>query len=66
MPSFGRLPDAAQERLNVVLARLDEQVPVGILAHVLSEESKPFPTWVMTVFAGDPALAPAETARRGA
>ena len=31
MPSFGRLPDAGQESLNLVLARLDEHFPVGIL-----------------------------------
>ncbi len=31
MPSFGRLQDAGQESLNLVLARLDEQFPVGIL-----------------------------------
>ena len=36
------LPDAAQEGLNVLLGRLDEQFPVGILAHVLSEEIKTF------------------------
>jgi hypothetical protein len=36
------LPDAAQESLNVLLGRLDEQFPVGILAHVLSEEIKTF------------------------
>ena len=37
MPSFGRLPDAGQESLNLVLARLDEQFPLGYFAHVLSE-----------------------------
>src|SRR5260370_11967351 len=36
------LPDAAQEGFNVLLGRLDEQFPVGILAHVLSEEIKTF------------------------
>ena len=40
--SFDGLPDAAQESLNVLLGRLDEQFPVGILAHVLSEEIKAF------------------------
>ena len=40
--SFDCLPDAAQESLNVLLGRLDEQFPVGILAHVLSEEIKAF------------------------
>ena len=39
---FDCLPDAAQEGLNVLLGRLDEQFPVGILAHVLSEEIKTF------------------------
>jgi hypothetical protein len=33
---FDCLPDAAHESLNVLLGRLDEQFPVGILAHVLS------------------------------
>ena len=37
---FDCLADAAQESLNVLLGRLDEQFPVGILAHVLSEEIK--------------------------
>jgi hypothetical protein len=37
---FDDLTDAAQESLNVLLGRLDEQFPVGILAHVLSEEIK--------------------------
>ena len=36
------LPDAAQEGVNVLLGRLDEQFSVGILAHVLSEEIKTF------------------------
>jgi len=36
------LPDAAQEGLNILLGGLDEQFPVGILAHVLSEEIKAF------------------------
>jgi hypothetical protein len=39
---FDCLPDATQENLNVLLGRLDEQFPVGILAHVLSEEIKTF------------------------
>ena len=39
---FDYLPDAAQEGFNVLLGRLDEQFPVGILAHVLSEEIKTF------------------------
>ncbi len=50
---FDCLPDAAQEGFNILLGRFDEQFPVGILAHVLSEEIKPFSTWVMTVFAGE-------------
>ena len=33
-------PDAAQEGVDVLLGRLDEQFSVGILAHVLSEEIK--------------------------
>ena len=36
------LPDAAQEGVNVLLGGLDEQFPIGILAHVLSEEIKTF------------------------
>jgi hypothetical protein len=39
---FDGLPDAAQEGLDVLLGRLDEQFPVGVLAHVLSEEIKAF------------------------
>ena len=39
---FDGLPDAVQESLDVLLGRLDEQFPVGILAHVLSEEIKTF------------------------
>ena len=35
---FDCLPDAAQEGFNVLLGRLDEQFPVGILAHILSEK----------------------------
>jgi len=37
---FDCLPDAAQEGLNVLLGRLDEQFPVRLSAHVLSEEIK--------------------------
>jgi hypothetical protein len=40
--SFDSLPDAAQEGFNVLLGRLDEQFPVGILAHVVSEKIKTF------------------------
>ena len=39
---FDGLPDAVHEGFNVLLGRLDEQFPVGILAHVLSEEIKTF------------------------
>ena len=39
---FDGLPDAVQESLDVLLGRLDEQFPIGILAHVLSEEIKTF------------------------
>ena len=39
---FDCLPDAAQEGLNILLGGLDEQFPVGIFAHVLSEEIKTF------------------------
>ena len=39
---FDCLPDAAQEGFNILLGRFDEQFPVGILAHVLSEEIKTF------------------------
>ena len=38
--SFDSLPDAAQEGFNVLLGRLDEQLPVRVAAHVLSEEIK--------------------------
>src|SRR6516164_2447881 len=37
---FNYLSDAVQEDFHVLLGRLDEQLPVGILAHVLSEEIK--------------------------
>ena len=36
------LADAIQESFNVLLGRLDEQFPVGVPAHVLSEEIKAF------------------------
>src|SRR6266446_1383227 len=36
------LADAIQESLCVLLGRLDEQFPVGVPAHVLSEEIKAF------------------------
>ena len=35
-------PDAAQEGVDVLLGRLDEQFSVGIPAHILSEEIKTF------------------------
>jgi hypothetical protein len=35
---FDRPPDAIQEGFDVLLGRLNEQFPVGILAHILSEE----------------------------
>ena len=37
---FDRLPDAVQEGLDVLLGRLDEQFPIGILAHILAEKIK--------------------------
>jgi len=39
---FDCLPDAAQKGFDILLGRLDEQFPVGILAHVLSKEIKTF------------------------
>ena len=39
---FDCLPDTVHEGFNILLGRLDEQFPVGILAHVLSEEIKTF------------------------
>jgi hypothetical protein len=39
---FDCLADAAQEGFNILLGRLDEQFPVRVLAHVLSEEIKTF------------------------
>jgi len=38
--SFNYLSDAIQEDFHVLLGRLNEQFPTGILAHVLSEEIK--------------------------
>ena len=37
---FDGSPDALQEGTNILLGRLDEQFPVGISAHILSEEIK--------------------------
>src|ERR1700726_3059944 len=37
---FDRLPDAVQEGFDILLGGLDEQFPIGILAHILSEENK--------------------------
>ena len=37
---FDDSSDAVQEGPNILLGRLDEQFPVGISAHVLSEEIK--------------------------
>ena len=37
---FDRLPDAIQEGFDILPGRLNEQFPVGISAHVLSEEIK--------------------------
>ena len=50
---FDCLPDAAKEGLNILLGRLDEQFPVRVLATFCPRKSKPFPTCVMTVFAGE-------------
>jgi hypothetical protein len=41
-PGFDGCPDPRQEGLNVSLGRLDEQFPVRVAAHVLSEEVKAF------------------------
>ena len=38
--SFDRSSDATQEGLDIFLGGLDEQFPVGVSAHVLSEEVK--------------------------
>src|SRR6266704_3690547 len=40
MRSFDGSSDASQEGFDILLGRLDEQFPVGISAHVLSEEIK--------------------------
>ena len=40
MCSFDGSSDAIQESFNILLGRLDEQFPVRISAHVLSEEIK--------------------------
>src|SRR5262249_36121980 len=40
MRSFDGSSDAVQEGSNILLGRLDEQFPVGIPAHILSEEIK--------------------------
>ena len=40
MCSFDGSSDAFQEGFNILLGRLDEQFPVRISAHVLSEEIK--------------------------
>jgi hypothetical protein len=37
---FDYLSDAVQEGFNILLGGLDEQFPIGIFAHVLSEEIK--------------------------
>ena len=64
---FDCLPDAAQKGFNVLLGRLDEQFPVGILAHVLSEEIKSFLHVGDDRFSQEKVPTPvfAETARRG-
>ena len=41
-PGFNRYSDPCQEGFNVLLGRLDEQLPVRVAAHVLSEEIKAF------------------------
>ena len=38
--SFDRSSDAAQQSLDIFLGGLDEQLSIGISAHVLSEEVK--------------------------
>ena len=40
MCSFDGSSDAIQEGFNILLGRLDEQFPIRISAHVLSEEIK--------------------------
>ena len=41
-PGFNRCSDSLQEGFNILLGRLDEQFPVRVAAHVLSEEIKAF------------------------
>ena len=41
-PGFDCCSDSCQEGFNVLLRRLDEQFPVRVAAHVLSEEIKAF------------------------
>ena len=41
-PGFNCCSDSFQEGFNVLLGRLDEQFPVRVTAHVLSEEIKAF------------------------
>ena len=41
-PSFNCCSDSCQEGFSVLLGRLDEQFPVRVAAHVLSEEIKAF------------------------
>jgi PAS domain S-box-containing protein len=41
-PGFDCCPDSRQEGFNVLLGRFDEQLPVRVAAHVLSEEIKAF------------------------
>ena len=40
--SFDVSADTIQKGLDILFGRLDEQFPIGILAHVLSEEIKAF------------------------
>jgi hypothetical protein len=40
--SFDGSTDSSQKGLNVLFGRLDEQFPVRVLAHILSEEIKTF------------------------
>ena len=40
--SFDVSADAIQKSLNILFGRLNEQFPVGILAHILSEKIKAF------------------------
>jgi len=41
-PGFNRYSDPCQEGFNVLLGRLDEQLPGRVAAHVLSEKIKAF------------------------